>query len=65
MASPSPELEVTGFGREESKHSFQYSLLHCLSGLSKSQGQVVWDMELGDHAGDITSRGEHVFGAQY
>lgn len=65
VAAPSPEPEVTISGRAEPMHSFQYSLLHCLTGLSKPQGQVVLDMGLGDHAGDITSHGKPVFGAQY
>lgn len=64
MAAPSPELKAAVFETGGSKHSFQYSLLHCLSDLSKSQGQVVLDTELVDHTGDITSHGEHVFRAQ-
>lgn len=64
MAAPCLGFEITIFGREGSKHSFQYSLLHWLSDLSKSLGQVVLDMKLVDHTGDITSHGQYVLRAQ-
>lgn len=53
MAAPSLGFEITIFGREGSKHSFQYSLLHCLSELNKSLGQVVLDMKLVDQLGTL------------